>query len=213
MFTLPERFTSKYVVDPTTGCHVWTAMKQPDGYGRFRWEGRMQYAHRVAYAAVNGDIPAGMQIDHICNRPSCVNPEHLQAVTKSENERFKVTRDGTHHMANRTHCPRGHELSAGNTCPDYAARGWRKCLTCNRERVALVNALASALGKAWDIRAHDARRDPRVREIVRDAWSWSPATDAEAAEMSATLDACERIERGEKLTKRQKMAAVYRAPA
>lgn len=211
MFTLPERFTSKYVVDPTTGCHVWTAAKNRNGYGMFR-DGRMQYAHRVAFAAVNGPIPDGKVIDHKCNVPACVNPAHLHAVTSAENIRFAIDRDGTHNGA-RTHCPKGHELSAGNLTTSGVARGRRRCRTCHRERAALRDALASALGKSWDIRAHDARRDPRVRAIVRDTWNWSPATDAEAAEMSATLDACERIERGEKLTKRQKMAAVYRAPA
>lgn len=209
MFTLPERFTSKYVVDPETGCHVWTAAKTRGGYGKIKFEGRVQYAHRVAFAAFHGEIPDGSTLDHLCRNRACCNPAHLEPVTHAENHRRGMdARNGS-----RDVCPRGHELSAGNLTTSGVARGWRDCLACNRERAALHNALASALGKSWGIRAHDARRDPRVREIVRDAWSWSPATDAEAVELSATLDACERIERGEKLTKRQKMAAVYRAPA
>ena len=174
----------------------------------------VQYAHRVAYEAVNGPIPVGMQVDHrTCNRPSCVNPAHLQAVTASENTRFQVTRDGTHHRANRTHCPQGHALTADNLVASHLARGERYCLTCHRERAALVNAVASALGKSWGTSVMAARRDPRVKSIVRNAWNWKPASDAEAEELADVLDAVERIESGQRLSKRQKMAAVYRPPA
>ncbi|GLW63518.1 hypothetical protein Arub01_17620 [Actinomadura rubrobrunea] len=213
MFTLPERFTSKVVIDPETGCHVWTASKTRDGYGKFWFDGRHQYAHRVAYAATHGEIPAGMEVDHMCGRRDCVRPDHLQVVTHVENSRFQVTRDGTHPMANRTHCPRGHALTPENNRPDRAARGWRKCLACNRARTALRNALASALGKSWGIPVREAKKDPRVKAIASEAWNWRPASDAEADEMADVLDAVERIESGRRLTKKQKIAAVYRPPS
>ena len=186
MNTLPQRFHDKYTVDAETGCWIWTAAKNRHGYGKFRLDGRMQYAHRVSFAAVNGPIPDGKVIDHTCNVRACVNPAHLHAVSQTENVRYAIERDGTHNGA-RTHCPRGHALTADNLVAAQLARGQRMCLTCNRERAALQAAVASALGKAWGIGVMAARRDPRVREIVRKAWNGRPASDAEAEELADVL--------------------------
>lgn len=70
-----------------TPCHIWQGAKCPHGYGRVNIENRTRQAHRVAYERGVGPIPEGLVIDHLCRVPSCVNPDHLEAVTHWENLR------------------------------------------------------------------------------------------------------------------------------
>ena len=55
-------------------CLVWRYSLNGDGYGRQRVDGREELAHRVAYIQTRGQIPEGKQINHLCNRPCCVQP-------------------------------------------------------------------------------------------------------------------------------------------
>lgn len=43
--------------------------------------------HRAAYRKAKGEVPFGMHVDHLCRVRSCVNPDHLEVVTPSENLR------------------------------------------------------------------------------------------------------------------------------
>lgn len=83
--TPDDRFDEKTEPLLWSGCHIWTAGLVPDGYGRFRLGGRNVPAHRYAWERANGPIPEGMELDHRCHTPSCVNPDHLRPATVSEN--------------------------------------------------------------------------------------------------------------------------------
>ena len=76
-----ERFIAK--VDKTESCWIWQGTKNPKGYAKFE----KTYGHRFSYEHYKRPIPAGWQIDHLCKVTSCVNPEHLEAVTLEENLR------------------------------------------------------------------------------------------------------------------------------
>ena len=89
MKTLEERFFEK--VKKTDTCWEWTASKTSDGYGRFGIDGTVRPAHRVSYEMTNGPIGHGLVIDHICHHPSCVNPDHLRAVTRKQNAEHRVS--------------------------------------------------------------------------------------------------------------------------
>lgn len=83
--TVEERFWSKVNKTTTSGCWEWTAHLHK-GYGQFGVkQGQIKYAHRVAYEWAVSPIPAGLELDHLCKNPKCVNPEHLEPVTRAEN--------------------------------------------------------------------------------------------------------------------------------
>lgn len=128
-----ERFWSKVDKDGPVGplnrgpCWLWTA-STIKGYGAFRLENQTVYAHRIAWEAVHGPIPAGVEIDHLCSVPRCVNPDHLELVTHAENVRRGR---GGDHQAAKTHCPKGHPYEGDNV---RTYEGRRRCLTCKREQ-------------------------------------------------------------------------------
>jgi hypothetical protein len=68
----------------TSDCWLWTGTLNRDGYGRVSIGGREIGAHRAVYEALIGAVPEGMQLDHLCRVPNCVNPEHLEPVTIGE---------------------------------------------------------------------------------------------------------------------------------
>jgi hypothetical protein len=80
----------------------------------------MIYVHRAVYERYVGPIPPGLEIDHLCRVRNCVNPAHLEAVTRGENVRRQ--------MAVITHCPQGHEYTTANTRVGRdRKRGCRRC--------------------------------------------------------------------------------------
>ena len=125
MTSVEDRFWSK--VDQSNECWLWTAYVDKKGYGRFKVNSRMVFAHRVAYELLVGSIPEGLELDHRYTCPkNCVNPAHLQIVTHRENMLLGNTIAARN--ASRTHCIRGHEYTPENIC--YKKNGDRLCRKC-----------------------------------------------------------------------------------
>ena len=123
------RFFSKVSVSYSTGCWEWTGGWAGKRYGRLSFRGDDEYSHRLAYRAFVGRISDGLEIDHLCRVPLCVNPAHLEAVTHAENCRRGDQRAGNSNLR-KTHCPLGHPYDSENT--RRKPNGWRVCRTCER---------------------------------------------------------------------------------
>lgn len=85
------RFFDNVRGDSESGCWIWTAGVDRDGYSQF-WCDKNVRGHRWVYTAFFGTIPNGLELDHLCFNPRCVAPYHLEPVTPKENQRRKAFR-------------------------------------------------------------------------------------------------------------------------
>lgn len=86
-----DRFWSR--VDTSGTCWLWTGATQTRGYGSFSLTRRTSVlAHRFAFEDVHGPIPSDLTLDHLCEVKRCVNPDHLEVVSRAENARRHAER-------------------------------------------------------------------------------------------------------------------------
>ena len=83
-FAVPTPVNSPYRL--SGHCMVWRYSVDRDGYGSATIDGKRVSAHRAAFIQSRGEIPEGKQINHLCNRPYCIQPSHLYAGTKQDNK-------------------------------------------------------------------------------------------------------------------------------
>lgn len=136
---LPYGALDRITVGAKGGCWLWAGAFSSGGYGHYR----NKSAHRVVYEALVGPIPQGLDLDHLCRVRACVNPRHLEPVTRQENLRrsplvgkFKPR---------KAVCQRGHAMVDGNL--KISRNGDRRCRTChcaNRRRWWAERQRASA---------------------------------------------------------------------
>jgi len=119
-----EEFLDRIDVNPVTSCWEWQGYRNRAGYGKLG----VRYTHRIAYELWVGEIPEGLEIDHLCRNTSCLCPDHLEAVTSAEN----------HRRLRGTHCSEGHLYNR-----EY--RGLQHCSLCDSRR---GRARQEALGAA-----------------------------------------------------------------
>lgn len=139
--TVDERFWQKVnksgpipIVRPDLGpCWIWTASTDNHGYGQFNNGTTIvkAYAHATTLAGI--EVPRGYTRDHLCRVRLCVNPEHIEVVTRGENVRRGEAgqKTGAKNRA-KTHCKHGHEFTDDNTYIN--SNGNRACKTCMRAR-------------------------------------------------------------------------------
>ena len=144
-----ERMWAKVERGGPDECWPFVGQIIPAGYGLVSMPAGSGYlrAHRLAWESVNGPIPDGIDIDHMCHNvdPNCAggdsclhrrccNPAHLDATTR----RINTLRGKTlaSRKAAQTHCVNGHELVGVNLYV-HRQRGTRMCRTCMVETARL----------------------------------------------------------------------------
>ena len=83
LLTQEDRFWARVVEHENGNCWMWTGGKRKSGHGSYD----NSSAYRFSYKQMVGEIPEGLELDHLCNIPECVNPYHLDPVTPAENKR------------------------------------------------------------------------------------------------------------------------------
>lgn len=130
--SLQEVLDNKSMPIPESGCRIWMGSLLNGGYGTLTYRTKRYMAHRASYELNKGPIPEGLEIDHLCRVRSCINPNHLEAVTKSVNIRRGNYINGLNKAREiqkaKTHCPHGHPWDEKNTyCNSKGHRFCRKC--------------------------------------------------------------------------------------
>lgn len=118
--SLPQNIARRIRIEDN-GCWTWLGTLQNNGYASISYMGRSHVGHRLTYTLLVGQIPKGLEVDHLCRVRECVNPEHFEIVTHAENMR----------RIRRPNCANGHALVEENI---YVYRGKRLCRACRRER-------------------------------------------------------------------------------
>ncbi|RKW71778.1 HNH endonuclease signature motif containing protein [Galactobacter caseinivorans] len=84
-----ERAHSKWV--PDGECWISSYSVASHGYAQIGWQNKDErhvvLAHRASWELLNGPVPVGHTLDHLCKNRTCVNPVHLRVLTNFENAR------------------------------------------------------------------------------------------------------------------------------
>lgn len=140
--------------DAPGGCWLWLGSVGHNGYGKTKVANKHYAAHRLVYETNVGPIPDGLELDHLCRVRLCVNPEHLEPVTRRENL-ARSNASAAVSMRFDT-CVRGHDLTPENTYVRPSRPTSRACRTCRR-----AFAKAQRRNSAHD--QHDRDSPPRPR--------------------------------------------------
>lgn len=130
----PYIFSRHVSPEPNSGCWLWSGASI-NGYGSVGHPvlKKTYFAHRYVYETLVGEIAENLELDHTCNVPCCVNPDHLELVTRQENMRRARDR-----FRKNGKCKKGHDLTGDNlyvdprenyicrACRNAAARRFRK---------------------------------------------------------------------------------------
>lgn len=119
-----------------TECWEWTGFRNKSGHATFTADGITTGVHRYSFKLEHGYIDENLPLDHLCQNPPCVRPDHLDNVTQRTNL-FRANSITGINMR-KTHCIHGHLLDKDNT---YLYKGERGCKICR-----YING--------WDVRKH-----------------------------------------------------------
>ena len=124
--------------EPNSGCWFWMGIIATNGYGRIftNPSGHTRAAHRVTYELVHGRVPAGLDLDHLCRVRCCINPDHLEPVTRRVNNQRGIGGAVTKaRFAALAVCVNGHPRTEEIRYRRPDGRGYL-CRACGRDATA-----------------------------------------------------------------------------
>lgn len=131
--TIKEKLFANRRIHEETGCWLWTAGQNGEGYGSIWIDGKAEKVHRISYREFIGE-PKNLVCHKIaCPFRHCFNPEHLYDGTIQDNVRDRdILAHQANHNRGKTHCKAGHEFTPENTL--IRSSGARNCKACQKER-------------------------------------------------------------------------------
>lgn len=173
------------VID-VNGCLIWQGRIDPNGYARLGGK----WAHRVIYEYELETIGPGMELDHTCQTPPCVNPEHLDQVTRAEHCRRTMDRLGKseRHLSAAYLRTLGMTYADIATALDYSGKGG----AASAVQLAIGKGLidATAVPRSDHLTDQDRRDIEALRSIgvpVREIAAWYGIHEAHASRLSRGL--------------------------
>lgn len=159
-----QRLESKSTFIPISGCRLWFGAAVPKGYGVMFYQGKQQYAHRVSWHLVNGQIPDGLQILHRCDVPACINPKHLFLGTQKENIQDMLVK-GRGNFTNRARGKDHHNYGGGYKGKNYP------CKKLNQLQVEEIRTAYKPGVRQSDLAAKYGVGQAHISRIVRgESW-------------------------------------------
>lgn len=135
---LADFFWARVTKAEGDGCWLYPAGKsKPGSYITVYLLGYYIQAHRLAWRILNGPIPDGLCVLHTCDNTHCVRPDHLFLGTRKDNVNDMMRKGRAQWSRQRTHCFRGHELTAENIV--ILRSGARTCRICREHKQRLSN--------------------------------------------------------------------------
>jgi len=164
-----EEILEHLVPEPNTGCYLWEMCTSEKGYGKVKFEGKVQKVHRVIWKRANRSIPKKMNILHRCDTPACGNIDHLKIGTVADNN-CDMMQKGRHRSGKTIHLALAVRLAkraARTTCKRFSQTG--STITGKGDAVGRVMVCVQETLFSMRIRLSfgDLRTNPRTRSAAR----------------------------------------------
>ena len=150
------RFLADRVRYQGDDCILWP-FSHTRGYGHFKHLGKVGYAHRTMCEMTKGAAPSDIhEAAHSCGNSLCVNPNHLDWKTPSENM-LDCRKHGTH--VRTRHGPAG-KLTPEQAQTIRSQRGVKRLWQLAEE----YGVSESAISNIWVGRTHSRQGSPGLKE-------------------------------------------------